>query len=51
MLLSPFGVGIHLSARTFLTVGRLGLHASFKGHEVAWTREFGWVRGEVSVVR
>jgi hypothetical protein len=38
MLLSPFGVGIHLSARTFLTVGRLGLHASFRGHEVAWTR-------------
>jgi hypothetical protein len=38
MLPSPFGVGIHLSARTLLTVGRLGLHASFRGHQVAWTR-------------
>ena len=45
MLLSPFGLAIHVSARTFLIIYRLGLHASFRGHEVAWTREYGWVMG------
>jgi hypothetical protein len=45
MLLSPFGLAIHVSARTFLIIYRLGLHASFKGHEVAWTRTYGWVMG------
>jgi hypothetical protein len=38
-------ISIRLSARTFLTIDGHGLHASFRGREVAWTRTFGWVRG------
>jgi hypothetical protein len=29
----------------FLTIDGLGLHAGWRGQEVAWTREFGWIVG------
>ena len=45
MLLSSIGFAIKLSRRTFLVIDLVGLHASFRGAEVAWTRQFGWVRG------
>jgi hypothetical protein len=36
---------LRLTRRTFLVLDLCGLHASWRGREVAWTREFGWVRG------
>ena len=43
----PFSVrlSIHLSRHTFLIIGGHGLHASWRGREIAWTRQLGWVRG------
>jgi hypothetical protein len=29
--------------RAFLTIDGLGVHAGWRGREVAYTREFGWV--------
>jgi len=40
MLLSSIVFAIKLSRRTFLVIALMGLHASFRGHEVD-----GWVRG------
>jgi hypothetical protein len=34
-----------ISADTFLTWDHLGLHAAWRGHECAWTRQHGWVTG------
>jgi hypothetical protein len=45
MLLSSIVFAIKLSRRTFLVIALMGLHASFRGHEVACTRQDGWVRG------
>jgi hypothetical protein len=39
MLMSS-GLAIRLSARTFLVIDLVGLHVSFRGHEMAWTREY-----------
>jgi hypothetical protein len=44
MLMSS-GFAIRITSRTFLTIDLTGLHASFRGHEMAWTREYGWVKG------
>jgi hypothetical protein len=42
----PFvGFKAHLTRRTFIVLDGLGLHVSFAGHEVAYTRGFGWVVG------
>lgn len=27
----------------FFTLDTLGLHAGWRGREIVWTREFGWV--------
>ena len=42
MLTTP-GIAIRFTSRTFFVLDSVGLHVSFRGHEVAWTREFGWV--------
>jgi hypothetical protein len=42
---TTMAISIKLTVHTFLVIDLVGLHASFRGHEVAWTREYGWVRG------
>jgi hypothetical protein len=44
-MLQSSGIAIRITSRTFLVIDLVGLHASFRCHEVAWTREYGWVRG------
>ena len=44
-MLQSSGIAIRITSRTFLAIDVVGLHASFRGHEVAWRREYGWVRG------
>ena len=44
-MLQSSGIAIRITSRTFLVIDLVGLHASFRGHEIAWTREYGWVRG------
>jgi hypothetical protein len=44
-MLQSSGIAIRITSRTFLVIDLAGFHASFRGHEVAWTRVYGWVRG------
>jgi len=44
-MLQSSGIAIRITSRTFLVIDLVGLHASFRGHLVAWRREDGWVRG------
>lgn len=40
-----FKVRVPFTRKTFVALDGLGFHAGFRGHDVAWTRGFGWVLG------
>ncbi len=44
-MLQSSGVAIRITNRTFLVWDLAGFHASFRGHEMAWTMEYGLVLG------
>jgi hypothetical protein len=45
-MLQSSGIAIRITSRTFLVIDLVGLHASFRGHEIRLDAgEYGWVRG------